>query len=415
MKDKGNQEYVKHFNRINVLNLIRQNQKISRQQLAEKTGLTPAGISGIVRELVEAGYVYELGRGPSSGGRRPITLAFNPENGYILGAEITRQYSTIGIVDLQLKPIAIRRDRIEMADPEAGLTQLMAAMENLAEVSGIPEAKILGSGFAVPGLIDRESYILKRSPNLGERWRELPLAKWLEGMLKRPFTVENNSNAAALAEYTLGAGKGVKDLAYVNLGEGFSTGVILNGEVVYGSRGFAGEMGHTVVVENGPLCNCGNRGCLESLYAVPALERRANMELVLYGPDDSLKSVWLDKGEVDIEDILAAVRAEGGYALELIRQAGWSIGLGIAGIINFYNPEIIVLGGVLAAAGQALLEPLKQSVRTHAFPEVVQGTKIVPSAIGRDAAFYGACLGVVRRLFTPEHADNILQRTENKQ
>ena len=412
MKDRGNQEYIKRFNRINVLNLIRENLTISRQELAETTGLTLAGISGIVRELVEAGYIREFGQGPSSGGRRPITLAFNPENGYVLGAEITSQYSTIGIVDLQLKPVVVRRVKIGMTEPLDGLKQLIAAMENLAAVSNIPGEKILGSGFAIPGLIERESQIIKRSPNLGEGWRELPLGKWLGSVLKRPFTLENNSNAAALAEYTLGAGKGIKDLAYVNLGEGFSTGVILGGEVVYGSRGYAGEMGHTVIVENGPLCNCGNRGCLESLYAVPALEHRANMELGLYDPDDPLKSIWLEKGEVNIEDILAAVTIPGSYARDLIRQAGWSIGLGIAGIVNFYNPEIIVLGGVLASAGETLLEPLKSSVRTHAFPEVVQGTSIVTSAIGRDAAFYGACLGIVRRLFTPEYADNILQRTE---
>ncbi|MDI6813620.1 MAG: ROK family transcriptional regulator [Desulfitobacteriaceae bacterium] len=410
MKDKGNQEYVKRFNRINVLNLIRKNQTISRQELAQQTGLTPAGISGIVRELVETGYVRELGQGPSNGGRRPIALAFNPENGYILGAEITRQTSTLGIVDLQLKPIAIRRTSIEMGDPEKGLSLLVAAMEALVAETGIPSGKFLGSGFAIPGLLDRHSQILKRSPNLGECWREVPLAEWLEVLVGRPFTLENNSNAAALAEYTLGAGQGIKDLAYVNLGEGFSTGVILNGEILYGSRGYAGEMGHTVVVENGPLCNCGNRGCLESLYAVPALEHRANLELGLYGPDDSLKSVWLEKGRVDIEDILVSVSEQGPYAKELIRQAGWSIGMGIAGIINFYNPEIIVLGGILASAGKALLEPLAQSVRTHAFPEVVQSTRIERSSVGRDAAFYGACLGVVRRLFTPEYADNIFAK-----
>ncbi|PRR73593.1 ROK family transcriptional regulator [Neomoorella humiferrea] len=408
-RETGNLEYVKRLNRVNVLNIIRENKSVSRQQLAKLTGLTPAAISGIVRELVAMGFIQETGLGKSSGGRRPVKLQFNPEAGYVVGAEITRKKTTMGIVDLQAKPVVVNEAQIDMTEPETGLATLAKEIEQLIRTTGIPEGKILAAGFAVPGLLDTRTKIVKRSPNLGEQWHNIPVQATLEKYFHVPLFVEHNSNAAALAEHTLGRGKNNHNLLYINLGEGFSAGIIMNGEIIYGYSGHAGEMGHLVIMEDGPLCNCGNRGCLESLYAVPAIVRKANNELYLCPDKDPLKQIWLEKGEVNIKDIMACVREAGSYAWQLIRQAGWYIGIGIACAINFYNPEAIYLGGILAGAKEVLMESLLESVYRHAFPAIARATRIEISDLGSDAAFYGACLGAIKQLFDVERAE-ILNR-----
>ena len=408
MKNTHNLESVKKSNRIATLGIIKENDTISRQELAKITGLTPAAITGIVRELVELGFVKEVGFGESSGGRRPVRLRFQPDAGYVIGAEITRNNTTIGIVDLKAQAVKINETFIDMNDPETGISNLVLKIEELVREVSMPWQKICGIGFAFPGLLDLNTQIIKRSPSLGSVWRNIPVRDMFAGKFNVPVYIEHNPNAAALAEYTLGRGKDTKHLAYVNLGAGFSAGIITDNKMIDGFQGHAGEIGHTVVVENGPLCNCGNKGCLESLYSVTALVQKANHELSLYRDEDKLKQVWQEKGKVTIADILLAARETGSYAWNLIRQAGWYIGLVIANVVNFYNPEIICLGGILAEAGSVLMEPLLESVHRHAFPEVARDTKIEISTIGRNAAFYGACLRVIDRIFTVEGPDNIL-------
>ncbi|MHB1651774.1 MAG: ROK family protein [Desulfitobacteriaceae bacterium] len=399
MEDAGNLVYVKRLNRVRVLNIIRENQNTSRNELARLTGLTAATISGIVREMVELGYVEEIGLGRSIGGRRPIRLRFHPESGYVVGVEITRTLTTVGIVDLQAKPVKVVHTSLNMTNPKTGITTLLKQLEEFIASTGIPQTKIMGAGFAFPGLLNQQTKVIHRSTNLGEQWSNIPVKDWLAEHLGIPLFIENNSNAAALAEKILGQGKQVNDLAYINLGEGFSAGVIINGGLVYGSHGFAGELGHQVIVEDGPLCNCGNKGCLESLYAVPALVRKANSELVLCKDNDPLKLIWAAKGEVNIEDILNTCVEVNSYAWELLQQAGAYIGIGIANIINVLNPALICLGGILGEASPIMLDTLIGSVQRHANPEIVKATKIVTSLIGREAAFYGACLGAINQLF----------------
>ncbi|MDA8443088.1 MAG: ROK family transcriptional regulator, partial [Peptococcaceae bacterium] len=298
MQDARNLESVKKLNRINVLNIVRENENISRQQLAELTRLTPAAITGIVRELVELGYVQEIGLGESSGGRRPMRLQICPDAGYVIGAEITRNRTTIGIVDLLLRPVKVLEAEIDMENPKTAIDSVVEKIEELIAETEIPVKKIHGAGFAFPGLLDITTKVIKRSPSLGEQWCNIPVKQWLEARLNLPLHVEHNPHAAALAEYTIGKGKDIKNLVYVNLGEGFSAGVIMDNKMLYGAHGHAGEMGHMVVVEDGPLCNCGNKGCLESIYAVSALVRKANNELPLCQDNDGLKAIWQQKGKI---------------------------------------------------------------------------------------------------------------------
>ncbi|MGB9662838.1 MAG: ROK family transcriptional regulator [Moorellaceae bacterium] len=397
--EAGNLQLLKKFNRLAVLNIIREHGSLSRKQLAKLTGLTPAAMTSIVRELVDTGYVTERGLGKSVRGRRPIRLEFNPDAGFVLGVEIRRQRTTLGIVNLGARPVVIKRLPIDMEDPRVGLEKLAEEARKLVASSELEGKRILAMGVAYPGLVDKSTRTVKRSPNLGEKWRDVPVKAWLQELLGMKVFVENNSNAAALAEYNFGKGKGLSNMAYINLGEGLSAGIIINGALVYGKRGFSGEMGHMVIDEDGPLCNCGNNGCLESLYSALALVRRANSELYLCGEEEPLKSVWRDKGEISIEDLLAWAAYPESYAARLIRQAGWHIGKAIATIINLCDLEAVFVGGILAAAGSVLMDPLVESVKRHAFPELVQEVRIEFSAMQEDTGFYGGCAVALQALF----------------
>ncbi|MCL4440999.1 MAG: ROK family protein, partial [Firmicutes bacterium] len=356
-------------------------------------------ITGIIRDLMAAGYVVEKGLGKSSGGRRPVNLHFNPDSGYVIGAEITKSKTTLGIVNLDAKPLVINRCCIDMTEPRQGLEQLAGEVKKMIKENHLEETRILGMGVAYPGLVDIITRVVKRSPNLGGKWRDIPIETWLQEMLDIKVFVENNSNAAALAEYTFGQGKETRNMAYINLGEGISAGIILDGTLVYGFKGYTGEIGHLVIDEDGPLCNCGNNGCLESLYAVPALVRKANNELALCSEKDPLKTIWREKGAVTIEDLIAFAGEADSYAGKLLRQAGWHIGKGVAAIINLYNPEIIFVGGILATAGNSLLEPLAESIQKHAFPELAREVRLELSTMQKDTGFYGACAVAIRALF----------------
>lgn len=407
MKNPINQDYIKKANRVKVLNILREEQNISRNKLAKITGLTPAAITGIIRSLKEINLVKEIGLGNSKGGRRPVNLQLNQKAGYVIGAEITRKVTTIGIVDLKVNTIKVKETRVEMSNPLNGIKNLALEVEKLLLEVCITKRQIIGYGFAFPGLVDFNSKIIKHSPNLGEAWRNASLKEMLTRYFGTKLFIEHNSNAAAIAEYALQRKGKVRNLVHVNLGEGFSAGVISNGELLYGHGGHAGEIGHMVIDENGPLCNCGNQGCLESIYAVPAIVKKANMDLAVLENSDPLKKLWINKGEVDIKDILSCAKISETYAENLIKSAGWYIGKGIANVINFYNPEVICLGGPLIQAENTLMEPLIKSVNRHAFPELARDTRIEISLLGKQAGFYGACLGAIDNVFTIDGIDSL--------
>ena len=260
----------------------------------------------------------------------------------------------------------------------------------------------MGVGVAFPGLLNVPEGIVKRSINLGHNWDTFPVKRALEEELGMHVFIENNSKASALAERWFGGGTGYKDLVYVNLGEGISAGVIINDRILQGVHGHAGEIGHMSIQEAGPLCNCGNRGCLESLCGIPAIMRRAKAELAIIPDHDPLKKVWLEKAEFSIEDIIKSSCIKNSYSHELLKQAAVYIGKAIANVINFYNPECVFIGGKMAAAAEYFMDIIKTTVRSNAFPVIALSTDIQISSLKEKAGVMGACALVLRNLFKPD-------------
>lgn len=391
----GNSKFVKKLNRMTVLNMIKNNEPISRHQLAEEIGLTPPAITGIVRELIESGLVKEVGLGKSEGGRRPMKLKFNCKAGYVIGIEVTSGEAVVSVADLKNEPEVVLVEELSMKDPTVGIKAMTSIIQKTIAANG--DKQFLGVGIAFPGLLDVQSGTVRRSVNLGGAWNCYPLKDMMEAEFKLPVFIENNSNASVLAERWFG-GTECNDLVYVNLGEGISAGIILGDRILQGYQGYAGEIGHIVLDKGGPLCNCGNRGCLEAICAIPALMNKVLAELPLVSEDDMLKVVWQKEGKIGFTDILRAANEEDGYARELLKQVGKKVGRVVADIINLYNPELIFVGGKIAAAHHVFMDALKGTVKTHAFPEVAAATTIKVSRYGDSSASIGACALALKQL-----------------
>lgn len=398
MKSSGNSKYLKKLNRMTIVNIIRDNEFISRQQIAELTGLTPAAITGIIRELIMMGFVTEVGLGESQGGRRPVELKFNCRAGYVIGIEVTSQEIAIAIADLKNYPHYITRINVDMSDPSVAIDKLVAAVEDIIFSEEQKNKKFLGVAIAFPGLIKVNEGIIKRSVNLGKKWTNILLKDALEKRLGIPVFIENNPKVATMGEKWFGGGTCCENLIYINMGEGISAGIMLEDCIIQGSRGFAGQIGHTVMIEQGPLCNCGNRGCLEAICGIPALVRKVHEELPYINGEDALRKRFEMYNKISINDIIEIALLEQSYAREILRQAGKYVALATANLINLFNPDEVFIGGKLAAAAEIFIEEFRETISSHVFPEVGEATTINISTLGEDSGVVGACALALKNL-----------------
>jgi len=398
MRSSGNSKYLKKLNRMTIVNIIRDNERISRQQIAELTGLTPAAITGIIRELIVMGFVTEVGLGESQGGRRPVELKFNCMAGYVIGIEVTSQEIAITIADLKNYPNDIHRKNVDMSKPDLAIKELVTMVKQIIFSEEHQAKKFFGIAIAFPSLLKVKEGIIKRSVNLGRKWDGFPLKSVLEKELGLPVFIESNPKVATMGEKWFGGGTSSKNLIYINIGEGISAGIMLNDVIIQGSQGFAGQIGHTVMIEQGPLCNCGNRGCLEAICGIPALVRKAIEELPFIDRQDTLRKHYEVASTLHINDIIQIALLEESYAREIIRQAGKYVALATANLINIFNPDEVFIGGKLAAAGDIFIEEFREIISTHVFPEVGEETTISISKLGGDSGVVGACALALKHL-----------------
>lgn len=400
----GNSKYVRKINRMSVLNIIKEQEPISRRQLADITGLTPPAITGIIREFLEYGLVEEEGLGLSGGGRKPVKLRFNPAAGYVAGVEVTRYESVLCMADLKNHPTGIIRIPIDMTNPATGIPHLLEALQEMMATGEREGKRFLGMGVAFPGLINTKEGSVIRSINLGPDWRNFPLRETLRSLTGLATVIENNSNASALAERWFGGGQDSADLVYVNLGEGISAGVMMDDRILQGFQGHAGEIGHIVMDESGPMCNCGNRGCLEAICGLPALLKQAHSLAASGEADDPLSLILHESGKITLADLINCARMKTSCAWSLLQNTGRFVGLAVADVINLYNPRTIFVGGRVASAAPIFLEVLTETAQSHAFPEMAQATEIRISSLGNDAGVIGACALALQNVLESFHS-----------
>ncbi|QGG46213.1 ROK family protein [Heliorestis convoluta] len=251
------------------------------------------------------------------------------------------------------------------------------------------KASLEGIGLGVPGTIDpRSPHVVTFAPNL--HWRNVPIGSDLAEQTKLPVFMENDANLAACGEYWKGSGQGAASMALITLGTGVGCGLILDHQLYRGSKGAAGEIGHLVLVPDGPLCNCGRKGCLEALVGAPAIVAMAQKHLALER-SGFLATV---EGPLEARHVFDGARQKDPMALSMVQQVAGYLGWGLALLLNLLNLERILIGGGMAQAGDVLFNPLRDMVKQRALPAAIESCEIQGAILGNDAGIMGAAAQV---------------------
>lgn len=286
----------------------------------------------------------------------------------------------------------LRRDRGPTdahLGPEKVMDNIVSLVRHILEREGGARELIEGVGVGTPGPLNPLTGVVYGAPNL-PGWQQIPLKERLQERLGLSIQVENDANLAAWGEYWLGAGRGARSLVCLTLGTGLGGGIVLEGEIWRGSAYMAGEIGHMIIERDGPLCNCGNRGCLEALVSATALKARTREKLKNEGVASSIRP-WMERGEEVTPERLYQEAVKGDhFCREILREAGEYLGIGLTNVIHILNPEVIVLTGGLMGARGILLEAALKGVEAKAFPWAARQTRILPGELGDDAGALGA-------------------------
>lgn len=378
MNITGDQALVKKINTSLALETIRVHAPISRAQVAELTGLNKATVSNLVSDLLEQQLVTEIGPGQSSGGRKPLLLLFNRNAGYSIGIHLDVRTFSIALCDLSGQIVLEKLDQcLSSSDPEQVTDQLALAIQDLTDQAPPSPYGVIGIGIGAPGMVDEQGCVLF-APNLG--WEQIPLQQWLQNRFPSiPILVDNEANAGALGEYEYGAGKNVQHLIYVSAGAGIGAGMMIHGEIYRGAAGYSGEMGHMTIDVHGRKCSCGNRGCLE-LYA----SEKAILDQQKSLPFHSLHEA-IQRAEQDDAD-----------ALHTLQQLGEYLGIGIANLVNGFNPVLVIIGNQFAHFERWIGAAVERSVKQRALRSHQQGLHIVYAPLKQRSTLLGAANQAIR-------------------
>jgi glucokinase len=303
----------------------------------------------------------------------------------VLAIDIGGTKLAAGIVDADGR-ILVRGEVPTLAaeGPERVLARIVQLAHDLLRTPGIPAEAIQRIGIGCAGPVDRQAGLVLNPPNLSG-WVRVPLVDHIEQALRRPAILENDANAAALGEFQYGAGKGASSLVYVTVSTGIGSGIILDRKIWHGLKDGAGEVGHMTLVPDGPLCGCGNRGCLEALASGPSIARRAR-EALATGRPSRLRALR----DPTAADVVRLAQAGDAIAAEVWDETVTYLGLGVGALIMILAPERVVIGGGVTTAGDFLFEPLRQDVRRRVRLVAVESVPILPAALGRDVGILGA-------------------------
>jgi predicted NBD/HSP70 family sugar kinase len=391
----GNRDLIRAINRSAVLNTIKNYGPISRTEIARKTGLSAATITGISTELLQDNLIFEKEEGDSSGGRRPILLALNPRGGFVVGLKLTEENVTGALTDLEATVIAKQTLTLKDQSLDKVINSIVDVIEELEGLASIEQQNLFGVGIGLAGIVDADSGVLRYSPIFG--WHDVPFVDLVQSRLNVPVFIDNDVNTFTLTERWFGKGRGVENFLTVTVGRGIGMGIVVNGQLYQGVKGGAGEFGHTVINPEGPMCDCGKRGCLEVYVSDPALVKSGQ------AASESGKI----KGEVrSIADLQKLAEEGDPGSVGVYVSAGEMLGRGIANLINVFNPELIIVGGEGVRAGDLIFEPMCDSIAKNVMPGLVDDTEIKIELWNDDAWARGAAGLVLRELFeSPIHRE----------
>jgi predicted NBD/HSP70 family sugar kinase len=374
----GSLSSLREFNRLRIVDFLRTNGTASRAELARRTGLSRSTVSTLVADLQRRGLVVERAgqfAGEGQPGRPAALLELDPSAASAVGLDFDHDKVRVAVSDLSRSVLAEASAPFDVDHDATGSLELAATLiEQVLAESEVDRERVLGVGIALAGPIDHDRGALHPSDVL-PGWADINAARELEKRVETPCYVDNDANLGALAEVTLGAGRNARFAAYLSISSGIGAGIVVDGRPYHGHRGTAGEIGHVVVDPQGPICRCGNRGCLETLASGPALLR-----LVQASRDE----------ELTVKRMIELAREGDAGCKRAIADAGQVVGGVVAGMVNLFSPEMVVIGGDLGEAGDLLLDSLRDAVRRDALPAAASELKIVAGELGERANLLGA-------------------------
>lgn len=379
----GSQTSLRLANQHRVIDAMRRLGVATQAGLARETALAPSTVSSIVHGLVKAGL---LSMEPSHGGRRGQHVRFSEGAGHVVGLDVGHRHLTVAVADLNQEVRA--RQRFDLPEKHSAAEVLDRAdttLDALVARLGLDRSRLLGAGLTLPAPVDLEGRIVSAHAIL-PAWSGLDVQAAATSALRMPVTVENDANAGAVGELVRGAGRGCRHMAYIKAAHGVGAGLILDGALFRGATGAAGEVGHITLDERGDVCRCGNRGCLETLISSDAV---LGLLGTTHGPDLTVARL------VD-----AALAGDVGCA-RVIGDTGRTLGTTVANVCNILNPELVVVGGELARAGELLLAPLRETVSRYGVQSCTAQLRITAAALGPEAHLTGALITAIDHISLP--------------
>jgi glucokinase-like ROK family protein len=378
--DSGSLRSLRELNRGRVIDALRDRGRASRAEIARATGLSRSTVSSIVSDLIDSGQLTEHGEETGvahgeAGGRPPVLLSLNPSAGLAVGIDFGHTHLRVAVSDLSHELLAETRRELDVDhSAEEGLDAAAELVDKVLKEAKVDRTRVLGVGMGLPGPISRATRTVGSSSIL-PGWVGVDAAAEMERRLKLPVHVENDANLGALAEYVWGSGKGHSDVIYIKLSSGVGAGLLLGGRLHEGAGGTAGEIGHTPAQQGTAICRCGSRGCLETVASARAIAEQ----------------LGASRGEPVSTQELLRLTAEGDpAAARLIAEAGREIGVALAGLCNLINPDCVIIGGDLSAAGELITEPVLESIRRYAITNAAEQVTVVAGVLGERAELLGA-------------------------
>src|SRR5688572_28958210 len=315
---------------------------ISRTDIAQELGLTRASVTIIINDLIENDIILESESRSTRSGRPPVVLEINPRSGRVAAIDLGATHLSVALGDFSAHILDETEQPFLISDgPDPCLEVADRALKSILEKNGMQIADLSAIGLSVPGPVITDTGMVM-APPIMPGWDRFPIRATLENRWNVPLALNNDANFGAVGEWVFGAGRGEKNIAFIKVGSGIGAGLIINRQVFGGTTGSAGEIGHLTIDENGPLCSCGNHGCLEAFAGGHAIELQAK-KLVESGKRTLLSD--FNEKTITVREVAEAARRGDLAAQEILHRSGTFIGIAVAGLINLVNPSVVVVGG----------------------------------------------------------------------
>ena len=403
--------YLSHKDfKLRTLNIIRNTGPSTKQAIASKLGINITTTTSLINKLFKEYKILVVsGVDDSTGGRKPKLYQINKKFGYVIGLDIGGENIRVVITDILGNIISSLRDKINSEKSEEEIiSKILSMVDSLIIKSKISKEKILGIGMSISGIINTESGYIIFCPNI-EGFKDFPVKKIMEEKTKMKVFIDDSVRCMAIAEKRYGIAKSYNNFIFISLGKGIGIGVFIDGKIYRGSMGLAGELGHITVSENGPICNCGNRGCLEAIASSDGIIRRVT-EGMKKGIVTSLSSAINNNFDNLTVEIIAKAAKDGDkFAYYIINRTGEYVGIAIAAALNLFGSDLIVIGGGVSECGDILLSAIKRTVKTRALDVISKKVAIIKTQLDDNNAALGAATNLIDMLFDNCYEQNILK------